>query len=61
MLALFALALPVDAFAAAHAGLLWEEREPARFVYASDLKARPYSSAISFSAYAGISDREIPI
>ena len=34
MLALFALALPVDVFAAAHAGLLWEEREPACFVYA---------------------------
>lgn len=36
-------------FAAARAGLLWEERGPALLVYFSDL-SRCYSSAISVSA-----------
>lgn len=47
-------------FAAARAGLLWEERGPALLVYFSDL-SRCYSSAISVSAYLGISDRVMPI
>lgn len=49
-------------YAAAYADLLWEEREPAYFVKASDpMDQLCYWSAINSSAYFGMSDRVIPI
>lgn len=47
--------------AAAHAGLLWEEREPAISCISQADRPVLYSPAISVSAYLGMSDRWMPI